>query len=71
MISILLILWMLAWGRVFIFPILLLVVGVVSVASLSDSHRISSGCHLKSIRYHFVFSVLTFPPVALATPEKY
>ena len=44
--------------------------GSVRVASLSSNRHFHSGSHLKSIRYHFVFSALTFPPVALAAPPK-
>ena len=44
--------------------------GSVIVAYLSDSQHFSYGSHFKSIRYHFVFSALTCPPVALSHPAN-
>ena len=44
--------------------------GSVSVASLSGSRHFPSGSHLDSIRYHLVFSALTFPHVALDAPAN-
>ena len=44
--------------------------GSVSVSSLYYSRHLPSGSHLKSIRYHFIFSALTCPSVALSAPEK-
>ena len=69
-ISRLLILWMLAWGRLFLFTSSLYCDGSVGVDYLSYSHPPPSEYHLKYIIYHFVFSALTCPPVALTDPAN-
>ena len=43
--------------------------GSVSVDSLYYGHHFPLGSHLKSIRYHFVFSAITCPPVDFSAPE--